>query len=198
MKSYILLPRTLNNEHVVREIITTMSLISVKQTPVWTPTCLKLNTRQHLFLQHSPVQNGVRNTLHHSLVTHKSSSQLPTHLSIDFKGACWLVQLDACDVLNFTGLLDVGTMRSNGQTHQILPHHKLLHVARSDLSALIMKHDLSSLGVINNIFMHSSCNTTCQNLWLSITFSCSDHETTIIATGHRGFLADNHQSASAN
>lgn len=48
------------------------------------------------------------------------------YLSVDVKGARLLVQVDVGDSGNFAGLLDVGSVCTDGQTHQIVAHHKLL------------------------------------------------------------------------
>lgn len=49
-----------------------------------------------------------------------------TYLSIDVKGARLLVQVDVGDSRNFASLLDVGSVCTDGQTHQVVAHNELL------------------------------------------------------------------------
>ncbi len=52
---------------------------------------------------------------------------IPVHsyLSVYVKGARLLIQVYVCDSRDFTGLLDVGPVSADGQTHQVIPNCKL-------------------------------------------------------------------------
>lgn len=49
-----------------------------------------------------------------------------SYLSIYVKGARLLVQVYVSDARDFTCLLNVGPVSPDGQTHEVIPHRKLL------------------------------------------------------------------------
>lgn len=59
-----------------------------------------------------------------------------TDLSMNFESTCVLIQLDVGDAIHVSSKLYIGSVSSNGQTHQVISHTKLFCVARSDLGTL--------------------------------------------------------------
>lgn len=52
--------------------------------------------------------------------------RVPAHLSVDPECATVLLKFNGCNARHLPGLLDVGTVRTNGEAHQVLPDLHLL------------------------------------------------------------------------
>lgn len=66
----------------------------------------------------------------HEVILHQYSPFLlnAAYLSVDPEGTALLLQLDGRDTRHLPRLLDVGTVGTDGEAHQILPHPHLLLV----------------------------------------------------------------------
>ena len=75
------------------------------------------------------------------------------YLSEDLEGTCAFIQVDSCDPLHLTGLHNVGTVRPDGQSHQVLTHRKLCTVTRSrQMLCSLLRNSKRQSGIIFNIW----------------------------------------------